>query len=126
MLTRPAFVGLSKDDRVRILKDVFMGLVAVVPRELQFDDGSSVLRKDWARWQQESSLSGTLKRLSPAEFSDVLFCLMSCAGLVVVSELSSHDVVTTGLAYVNLTLGDVPAKGRASFVEVSSPLRDPR
>ena len=130
MLTRPAFAALSKRRRVRVLKRVFLGLGADEPGVLRLDDESedstgSVLRMGWARWLHRASLTGTLKRLRPAQFADVLFCLMSSAGMRVVVGEDSHDVVTTGLAYVTLVACEdpegAPPTGHAMFVEVRSP-----
>jgi hypothetical protein len=132
MLTRPAFAALSKRRRVRVLKRVFLGLGDDEPAVLRLDDESddstgSVLRMGWARWLHRASLTGTLKRLRPAQFADVLFCLMSSAGMRVVVGEDSHDVVTTGLAYVTLVACEdpegAPPTGHATFVEVS--LRSP-
>ncbi len=120
MLTRPAFAALGKAERVRILKAVFLGQGDAVPRELKLGDGSSVLRQDWWQWVHRSSLMGTLRRLQPTQFADVVLCLMSCAGLQVVVGEPSHVVVTTGLAYVALLPQgvDAPPVGCATFVEV--------
>ena len=122
MLTRPAFAVLDKAERVRILKDVFLGVGEEIPPELLLGDGSSVLRQQWPQWLHWSSLKGTLGRLQPTQFADVVLCLMSCAGLRVVVDEPSHDVVTTGLAYVTLVPqdADAPPKGRATFVEVGT------
>ena len=125
MLTRPAFAALGKAERVRILKDVFLGVGEEIPPELRLGDGSSVLRQEWSQWLYRSSLKGTLGRLQPTQFADVVLCLMSCAGLRVVVGEPSHAVVTTGLAYVALEPQDVDAspKGRATFVEVGGHIR---
>lgn len=45
MLTRPAFAVLGRDERLRILKDVFLGDAEDVPMELTFEDGSNLLRR---------------------------------------------------------------------------------
>jgi hypothetical protein len=122
MLTRPAFAALGKADRVRILKDVFLGIGDSVPEQLQLGAGESVLRYSWTVWKRKSSLTGTLRRLEPTQFADVVLCLMSCAGLQVVVGDPSHMVVTTGLAYVTIIPVDAessPPKGHATFVEVS-------
>lgn len=122
MLTRPAFAALGKADRVRILKDVFIGIGDSVPEQLQLGAGESVLRYSWIVWKRRSSLTGTLRRLEPTQFADVVLCLMSCAGLQVAVGDPSHMVVTTGLAYVTVIPVDAessPPKGHATFVEVS-------
>ena len=122
MLTRPAFAALGKAERVEILRTVILGKGKDVPRELRLGDGSNVLKRDWSEWVDRSSLTGTLKRLQATQFADVVLCLMSCAGLQVVVGEPSHDVVTTGLAYVTLVPqgADAPPKGHATFVEVGT------
>jgi hypothetical protein len=123
MLTRPAFVALEKEHRVQILKQVFFGIGDRVPDELKLGDVHSILRDNWALWKKKSSLTGNLRQLQPTQFADVVLCLLSCAGLRVVVGDPSHDVVTTGLAYVTLAPedDDVPPKGHATFVEVGVP-----
>ncbi len=123
MLTRPAFAALGKAERVEILRTVILGKGKDVPRELRLGNGSSVLRRGWLEWVSRSSLIGTLKQLQPTQFADVVLCLLSCAGLQVVVGEPSHDVVTTGLAYVTLVPqgADAPPKGHATFVEVGAP-----
>ena len=79
MLTRPALAALGKADRVRVLKDVFLGIGDSVPEQLQLGAGESVLRYSWNVWKRKSSLTGTLRRLEPTQFADVVLCLMSCA-----------------------------------------------
>lgn len=70
---------------------------------------------------KRSSLYGSLKRLPHAQFSDVVYCLISCAGLQVVVNEPSHEVVKKGLAYVTLLPQDEDetCQGHATFVEVS-------
>jgi hypothetical protein len=129
MLTRPAYAALGKDDRVALLRQVFLGVGSEVPAVLTFGNDvsssslrKSVLGKPWASWKAHS-LTGTLKRLSPALFSEVVFCLLSCAGMHVATDDASHDVVTTGLAYVVLltpTEDKAAQRGHATFVEVST------
>jgi hypothetical protein len=78
------------------------------PDEIRFGDAGwdNTLGVEWREWSKRSSLLGLVRRLSPVAFADVMFCLLSCAGMYVAGDTSDKEhnkIVGVGLAYITGT-----------------------